>query len=360
MDLQRFAITYLAKTDEELLALATQPAQLTPEARLALASEMAKRRIVDGGLGHIKEVSANRELSVDSRRSETPHISAGKFLEEVLILYHRRRWFFMKIVFPAVVISYLSVMLGRHLARPFMNELYTHIGTGQFNSLLVEVWIIVNASYVVSWLAYCVSFGVICAAVDQYYAGFEMSITDSFSEVRKRLGVCLQISLLLLFLLAGVVAAGNFASTWIFRLLQHYSVRLTYLATTAVFYIPTTIGLLGLTRFGLAIPAVVVDDLRSGQAIFRSDALTQGKWAILASLLAKAIVGGYVAGALPFWLARWTLGSHVAPWLYWLLVVLSLAAVALVEPVMFIGFGLLYAKTTSLPRTHEQLFVANV
>lgn len=235
MDLHCLAITYQAKTDEELLVLAAQPAQLTSEARLALASEMAKRRIVDAALGHVNEVTANRELSVDSELSELPQIPAGKFLEEVLILYHRKRWFFIKIVFPAVVISYLSVMLGRHLARPFMKELYTRIGTGQFNSLLVEVWIIVNASYVVSWLAYCVSFGVISAAVDQYYAGFEMSIRDSFSEVRERLGVCLEISLLLLFLVAGVVAAGNFASTWIFRLLQHYSVRLTYLATTAVF-----------------------------------------------------------------------------------------------------------------------------
>jgi hypothetical protein len=358
MDLQHFASTYLAKTDEELLALATQTAQLTSEARLALANEIAKRR-VDGSLGRIMEVSANRELTVDSKRPETPHISAAKFIEEVLILYHRNRWFFIKIITPAVVISYLSVLIGRHLARPFMNELYTHIGTGQFNSLLAEVWIIVNASYVVSWLGYCISFGVISAAVDQYYTGFEMSITDSFSEVRHRFGVWLQISLVLLFLVAGVVAAGNFASTWIFRLLQHYSVRSTYLTITAVFYIPTTIGLLGLTRFGLAIPAVVVDDLRAGQAIFRSDALTHGKWAILASLLAKAIVGGYVAGALPFWLARWTLGSYVAPWLYWFLVVLSVAAVALVEPVMFIGFGLLYAKTTSVARIDEQLSVAN-
>jgi hypothetical protein len=95
MDLQRFAITYQAKTDEELLALAAQPAQLTPEARLMLASEMAKREIVDGALGDINEevtnerVTANRALSIDSKPPELLQVPAGKFLEEVLILYHR-------------------------------------------------------------------------------------------------------------------------------------------------------------------------------------------------------------------------------------------------------------------------------
>jgi hypothetical protein len=63
--------------------------------------------------------------------------------------------------------------------------------------------------------------------------------------------------------------------------------------------------LLVFSRFGLAVPALVLDDRSVSQAMFRSDELTEGKWLILAILLVKSLIGGYVAGMIPFWLPRW-------------------------------------------------------
>jgi hypothetical protein len=83
--------------------------------------------------------------------------------------------------------------------------------------------------------------------------------------------------------------------------------------------------------------------------MFRSDELTKGKWSILAILLIKSVVGGYIAAFLPFWLARLLLSSvPLPPGFSWLLTAASVAAVTVVEPIMFIGFALLYVKTTAV------------
>jgi len=107
-----------------------------------------------------------------------------------------------------------------------------------------------------------------------------------------------------------------------------------------------------LSRFGLAIPALVLDNYRVGQAMFRSDELTEGKWLTLAVLLSKSLIGGYVAGMLPFWLASWIQTSIVLPaWFRWVLTAASIAGVTVVEPTMFIGFVLLYLRMSPLPST---------
>jgi fructose-specific phosphotransferase system IIC component len=95
-----------------------------------------------------------------------------------------------------------------------------------------------------------------------------------------------------------------------------------------------------LSRFALAIPAVVVGGCNVRTALFRSDELTEGKWLHLAALLTKGIVGGYVAGMLPFWIAQWIWNYVPIPSLA--LRIASVMAVIPIEPVMFIGFSLMY------------------
>jgi hypothetical protein len=111
--------------------------------------------------------------------------------------------------------------------------------------------------------------------------------------------------------------------------------------------------LLVFSRFGLAVPALVLDDRSVSQAMFRSDELTEGKWITLAILLAKSLIGGYIAGMLPFWLTRWAWTYIQLPW--WLPAVGSIAAVSLVEPFMFIGFALLYVRTSASSPASRQV-----
>jgi hypothetical protein len=112
-----------------------------------------------------------------------------------------------------------------------------------------------------------------------------------------------------------------------------------------VTFATTGSALLVLSRFGLAIPALVLDNCGVAKAMFRSDELTEGTWLTLAALLFKSVVGGYVAGMCPFWLASLTLREVSLPaWFPWLLNAASVAAVIVVEPTMFIGFALLYLR----------------
>src|SRR5262249_46876048 len=108
------------------------------------------------------------------------------------------------------------------------------------------------------------------------------------------------------------------------------------------------LGLLVLSRFALAVPAVILDDCRVGQAMFRSDELTQGRWLILSVLLAKSLIRSYVAAMCPFWLASLIhLNAPVPSWFRWILTVASMLGVTAIEPTVFVGFTLLYLKVSA-------------
>ncbi len=91
--------------------------------------------------------------------------------------------------------------------------------------------------------------------------------------------------------------------------------------------------------------------------MFVSDQLTEGKWLTLATLLAKSLIGGYIAGICPFWLASKIPANVVLPsWFPWVLIVASIAGVTGVEPPMFVGFALLYSRMSlSSPTPSEAL-----
>jgi hypothetical protein len=108
------------------------------------------------------------------------------------------------------------------------------------------------------------------------------------------------------------------------------------------------LGLLIFSRFGLAMPAIILGNCRVGQAMFLSDELTERKWLTLGVLLVKSVVGGYLAGMCPFWLASWIpAGASLPLWFPWVLRFASVAAVIVVEPPMFIGFALLYLRMSA-------------
>ncbi|MBZ5648547.1 MAG: hypothetical protein LAN37_15135 [Acidobacteriia bacterium] len=69
VDIQELAEEYGSKSDEELLRLALQPAQLTPEANAALAGELAKRRI--NGREHL-EAARQQERERKAERDKDP------------------------------------------------------------------------------------------------------------------------------------------------------------------------------------------------------------------------------------------------------------------------------------------------
>jgi hypothetical protein len=350
MDLQTLSSLYRTKTDEELIHLAEQRSDLTSEARSALAAELAVRRI-ELAVADTR-ADKNRTESDSSSRIETAlnlHLQTGKFIEEVLQFYSRNRWTFIKIIFPAVVTGYVSVLLAHYGARNLEGHLLRSFG-GRLNGMdLLEVSLISTAGYFVSWMVSCFAFAAVSSAVDQAYAGFEVSIRESFGAVCERVWPLLRASILLLALFFALeVVLAVFALDTVLHLVESHWGHAGGTLIFGLSFLFWGSAVLILSRFSLAIPALILDDYGAGHAMFQSDELTKGRWMILVVLLSKSIIGGYVAGMLPFWLARLIPASVSLPsWFQWVLAAASVGAVTLVEPIMFIGFALLYLKTTA-------------
>jgi hypothetical protein len=350
MQIQDLTRSYQTKTDEELLQLAANSEQLTPEAHSVLTSELARRRI------NVKEC-----LEVDTDECEkagTGGLSfpsdpsgVGEFVEEVLRVYRNRFWFFIKLVAPAVVAGYIAVRMGQNEGREIARQLFQIpiSEIARHRTEFVEIWLANSAGYLVSWMALSFSFAAICFAVDEIRAGVTPSVTGSFWAIGHRLGAFLRLSLLLFFLILVAVGAGGLSLTGVFWVLRKVQVHPGRFAISLVTFTLASLALLAISRFGLAIPALVLDDYPVGKAMFRSDELTQGKWLTLAVLLAKSLIGGYVAGMAPFWLVSFIPADARLPsWFPWTLTTASIAGVTVIEPTLFIGFALLYLQAAAV------------
>jgi hypothetical protein len=266
--------------------------------------------------------------------------AVGELAGKVLRTYHGHFWLFFRLIAPAVVVGYVAVIMGRNEGREIARYLPRGVEILEHKTEMYEIWLANSAGYNVSWMAFCLSFGAICSAVGQIEAGLAPSVPDSFAAVRERMGSFLRVSLLLLFLFLAAAAAAALVSLGFLWALNHHQFHSSRFAMLVLFYGLGCGALLLLSRFALAMPAIILDNCGVGQAVFRSDELTEGKWLTLAALLAKSVVGGYVAGMCPFWLASWIpANTPLASWFPWVLTIASITSVIVVEPTMFIGFA---------------------
>jgi hypothetical protein len=345
MPIHEFAVAYQAKTDEELLQLVGSPEQLTPEAYAALKGELANRRI--DSAAPLTGEEENGQTKLNQPRTSGTHLlresqSAGEFVEEVLRFYQGHFWLFVKLIAPAVIIGYVAVMMGRSGGQEIARHLPRDLELLAHRTEILEIWLANFVGLFVSWMAFCFSFGAICSAVGQIAAGDVPSASDCFAEVRGRVGSFLRLSTLLFSLGLVAVAGAGLLDNAVFWTFHQRQAHPSFFMIKVVSYLFAGLAFLVLSRFGLALPALILDNCRVGQAMFRSDKLTERKWLILAILLAKSLVGGYVAGMFPFWLAGWIWAYVHLPLRF--LTVASIAGVIAVEPFMFIGFALLYIE----------------
>jgi hypothetical protein len=272
----------------------------------------------------------------------------GDFLVEVLQTYHNHFWLFFKITAPAVVITTIALISARTEVREISGHLPRGIEVLAHKTALLEIGLINYSPLILSWMLFSFVFGAICIAVEESAAGFTASAWRSFLGIRERLGPFLRISLMLLVLVIVAEAASVLLATGLFWVLRQRRVHPTRLLIWVTSYGIVSLAILLVSRFFLAVPAVILDDCRIGQATFRSYRLTRGKSLTLGALLAKSIIGGYVAAKCPYWLAALIPSTASLPsWFPWVLTIVSMIALTVVEPTMFVGFALLYLKMSA-------------
>ncbi len=365
MQMQDFVRVYEAKSDDELIQLATAREQLTSEARLALQSELFRRQISiaehSGASQNDGKWHDSGRVSVSERLQQGERQGVGDFVAEVLRTYHSHFWLFFKITAPAVIMSTIAIVTGRNEGREIARHLPRGFELLAHRTEILEIWLANFSAWLVSWMAFSFAYGAICIALEETEAGFAPSAWHSLRNVRERSGSFLRISLLLFVLLLVASAASILLGTGVFWILHQLQVRPSRLAILLVSYALVAPALVVFSRFVLAIPAVILDDCRVGQAMFCSDKLTEGKWLTLAALLAKSIIGGYVAAMCPFWLASFIRAAAPSPsWFPWILTIASIIGVTVVEPTMFVGFALLYLKMSALNSAPSKILTSQL
>ena len=365
MQIQDFVRVYQAKSDEELVQLMADQGQLTAEARLALESELSRRQI---SVGEISECFQDDESHHGSARAVSSAAlqacdrqNVSDFVVEVLRTYHCHFWLFFRITAPAVIIGMIAILTARNEVQEILRPLPRGFEMLAYHTEMLEIWLVNCSAWLVSWMAFSYMFGATCIAVEESVAGFTPSAWRSFLNVRERLGSFLCLSLLLFGLGVMAVATSMLVGTGVFWILRQGQAHPSRLLITLLSYGTTGLAFLVLSRFALAVPAVLLDDFSVGEAMFRSDKLTQGKWLTLAVLLAKSIIGGYVAGMLPFWLAFYVRVTTPLPsWFPWILTVASIIGVTVVEPTMFVGYALLYLKMSPLDSDPSEVLTSQL
>ena len=361
MHIEHLAKAYEAKTDEELLQLAGQANDLSPEAFTVLRGEMARRRIDVPDLAPAAvQPDAVRPSRGAFQRSGVS--SVVEFVGEAIGVYHRQFWFFLRLVAPAVAIGWFAVVMGRNESREIARHISPGIEGGTHPVEFVEMVVANIVGLFGSWLTFSFSFAGICVAVEKLATGIVPSMRECFIPVRDRLGPLLRLSSLLFTLLLVLeIAALVFLQFGILRVLWRLPIHVTALMMYMVTFACSGLVLLVMSRFSLAIPALMLDDCRVGESIFRSDEYTERRWLVLAALVAKSVVGGYVAAMLPFWIAPYVVRNVVVPWWFsWVLIASSIAAASVVEPTMFIGFTLLYLQRSKVSSTSSVAMSATV
>ena len=339
MRTEELARTYQSKSDDELIVLARAEG-LTAEAQLVLRNELARRGI-RAELELSNEEVADPGLSDKAKASATRAAhSVTEFTAAVTRMYRDNFSLFLKLTVPAMAIAYLAITTSVQANLQIAKDLFGHRPTASFNVALLEVGLINHIARFISGLASCVSFGAMCVAVDRILSGTPISAMDCVAQIKTRVGRFFGLSLLLM----GLVYLAAFAGSFVIVAFL-LKVKLGgYIQPITIMLV--SLGFLLISRFGLAMPAVVLDNYKVSSAMFRSDELTEGKWLTLLVLLIKSVLGGYVAGMMPFWVA--TLIWRYVQLPSWLLTFASYLGVTLVEPFMFIGFALLYIRMTAM------------
>ena len=279
--------------------------------------------------------------AVLSERSAPPPLP---FVREVASLYHRNAWLFLKMLLPAAIFGCCALILCTNRADEISRQLPRGLAILDHKTDVMEAAAFRYGGFLADWVFYSFALAAMTVAVRKLADGEVVEAEECFKPVRERLlsFLPLSIALWLLTFTASLLSVVLFGllSTRSGAILQ-WSARYAVLGGFALMF-P---GLLLISRFGLAIPALIVEECSVKQSFFRSDELTEGCWTILAILLLESVGGSYLAYLLPQWLAAVAYAHGFAlPWLSWAAVAVGLLLGVVLQPHMLVGFALLHTR----------------
>ena len=278
-------------------------------------------------------------------------LSLGELLDRAFTLYRRHLWLFVGIMaVPSVFALALALVVtwfqyttrtsfapaGR-AAPPSAEAVIAILG------MFVGMFVITLVYFVV----YMVALGATSVAVSELYLDRPATVSEVYGRMRGRIG-----RLALLMLIAVIRIGGlGFAGAILIGMGGAIAAALSPILSVAVVLPGMVIvggGCLYLTlRYGVAVPALVLEDLTARNAIRRSIELTRGGLMRVFLLWLCATVITYAGVALfqgPFALAALVAGPETIRgfWLNLMGVVIGTIGGTFTGPVMIVGLALLY------------------
>ena len=276
----------------------------------------------------------------------------GELFDRAFVLYRRHFWLFVGITaIPgifALIMTLTQVAVQNAVVRA-PGAAAQADPAAALDGLATMMWLFAGlmAAMVIYWVVYMVALGATTFAVSEIYVGRSVTIAHVYSRMRGRIGALVVLLLLIALRVGGVGVLGVFAVGLGAGVGTVVSPVLGVLAAFAL-----GVGLFGacvymMLRYGVSVPALVIEGLPPGEAIRRSIELTEGRIGRVFLLVLCATLVTYAAVVLlqgPFFALAVFSGLDTARG-FWLNVLGSVAGTigaTLTTPFMIIGLALIY------------------
>jgi hypothetical protein len=278
-------------------------------------------------------------------------LSVGEIFDRAFSLYRRNFWLFVGITALPATLALAMTIIVQVMQRLAIKGLPTanHDPAAALAAgsaiLGMAGGILVIA--VVYWVVYMIALGASTYAVSELYVGRAATIRQSYEGMRGRIG-----ALIVLLLLVGIrVAVLWIAGTIVVMLLAVLGAFLHAAVSGVLMVIGMVALVLGagfmMLRYGMSVPALVVEGLPPGESIRRSIDLTKGRLTRVFLLVLCALMVTY--GTMVIFQGPFALGAFVAGpettlgfWLGLLGAVTGTIGSAFTTPFLVIGLALLY------------------
>jgi len=279
-------------------------------------------------------------------------LTLGELFDRAFVLYRRHFWLFVGVtavpgVF-ALVMTLTQVALQNALV-PTPDAAGAPDPFAVLEGLATAMWLFggMMAAMVIYWVVYMVALGATTFAVSEIYVGRSVTIAHVYSRMRGRIGSLVVLLLLTGLRVGGVALLGVFTIGLGAGLGAVANPVLGGLIAVLLGMVLFGVCIFMMLRYGVSVPALVIEGLPPGESIQRSIDLTRGRIGQVFLLVLCATLVTYAALVLfqgPFFAGALFAGLDTTRG-FWLNVVGSVAGTigaTLTAPFMIIGLALIY------------------
>lgn len=279
-------------------------------------------------------------------------LTVGELFDRAFSLYRRNLWLFVGITaLPAVLALAMTIILQVMQRMAMVNFSPTAPNDPEaLTSAAIAVMAMLAGILVIAivyWVVYMIALGAATYAVSELYVGRAATVKQSYEGMKGRIGGLIVLMLLVGIRLVGlwiggalILGVGVAVSAVIHPILSGLFVVLGVLVLVVVGGVMTL-------RYGMSVPALVVEGLTPSNAIKRSVALTKGRLGRVFLLVLCAMMVTYAAMLIfqgPFTVGALFAGpeSALGFWLNIVGAVTGTIGSTFTTPFLVIGLALLY------------------